>query len=146
MWEYLTHVASVFPAATTRWPGALPTDGSVPDDEVVALAESMLGPEVAALFTRGLVAAFHGYTRLADLRWPAPKPVTCPALLVQASTASLGERQVAGWSALLPGSLTTRVIDAGHIGMIQAPHAAALADMLTAFHTEVERPSHRKAS
>ncbi|MFC4855897.1 amino acid adenylation domain-containing protein [Actinophytocola glycyrrhizae] len=146
MWEYLTHVAMVFPAATTRWPGALPTDGSVPDDDVVGLAETLLDGEVADLFTRGLVAAFHGYQRLADLRWAAPEPVSCPALLVQASTASLGSRQIAGWAALLPDSLTTTRIDAGHIGMIQAPHATALAEMITEFHAEVERPSHRKAS
>jgi amino acid adenylation domain-containing protein len=146
MWEFLTHVASVFPAATTRWPGALPVDGSVPDDEVVALAESLLDGEVADLFTRGLVPAFHGYRRLADLRWPASEPVSCPALLVQASTASLGSRQVAGWAALLPGSLTSTVIDAGHIGMVQAPHATELAATVTSFHADLARPSHRKAS
>jgi amino acid adenylation domain-containing protein len=147
MWEYLTHVATVFPAGTTRWAEELPTDGSLPDDEMVALAESLLDKEVADLFTHGLVPAFHGYRRLADLAWPAPKPVTsCPTLLVQASTSSLRERQVAGWSALLPGTLTCRDIDAGHIRMIQAPHATTLAEMLTEFHTGVERPSHRKAS
>ncbi len=144
MWEYLTHVATVFPAATTRWPGALPTDGSVPDDEVVAKAESLLDREVADLFTRGLVPAFHGYRRLADLRWPTPAPVSVPALLVQASSSSLGSRQVAGWSALLP--LTTRVIDATHILMIQAPHASMLAAMTSEFLADVEQTSHRKAS
>jgi thioesterase domain-containing protein len=92
------------------------------------------------------VAAFHGYRRLADLPWPDPAPVSCPALLVQASSASLGPRQIAGWSALLPDSLTTTRVDAGHIGMIAAPHATTLADLLTAFHERVERPGHRKAS
>jgi thioesterase domain-containing protein len=146
MWEYLTHVATVFPAATARWPGVLTTDGSVPDDEVVRHAETLLDGEVADLFTHGLVPAFHGYQRLADLRWPEPEPVSCPALLVQASTSSLGNRQVAGWAALLPDSLTATRIDAGHIGMVQAPHATALAEMIAAFHADVERPSHRKAS
>jgi amino acid adenylation domain-containing protein len=146
MWEYLTHVATVFPAATTRWPGALPTDGSLSDDELVALAESLLDKEVADLFTHGLVPAFHAYRRLADLTWPASLPVSCPALLVQASTTSLRDKQVTGWSALLPGTLTCRDIDAGHIRMIQAPHAGKLADMMTAFYADVERPSQRKAS
>ncbi|GAB1515092.1 amino acid adenylation domain-containing protein [Actinophytocola sp. KF-1] len=144
MWEYLTHVATVFPGATTRWPDALPTDGSVPDDEVVARAESLLDREVADLFPRGLVPAYHGYRRLADLRWPAPAPVPVPALLVQARTASLGSRQVAGWSALLP--LTARGIDATHILMIQAPHATTLAAMTSEFLADVEQTSHRKAS
>jgi thioesterase domain-containing protein len=144
MWEYLMHVATVFPEATTRWPGALPSTGQ--EDDVVRQAESLLDGEVADLFTHGLVAAFHGYRRLADLRWPSPEPVSCPALLVQANTSSLGARQVAGWAALLPGALTTTRVDADHIRMVAAPHATTLAEMITAFHTEVERPSHRKAS
>jgi amino acid adenylation domain-containing protein len=146
-WEYLTHVATVFPAAAHRWPGALPTDESVPADEVVALAESLLGQDVADLFTHGLVPAFHGYLRLADLRWPAPEPLYCPTLLVQATRrTSLAGRQVAGWSPLLPGSLTVREIDAGHVDMIQAPHATVLAAMMTGFFSDTERSSHRKAS
>ncbi|MGB3437397.1 MAG: amino acid adenylation domain-containing protein [Actinophytocola sp.] len=146
MWEYLMHVATVFPAATTRWPGALPTEDTVQEEDVVRQAESLLDRDVADLFTHGLLPAFHGYRRLADLPWPTPAPVSCPALLVQANTASLGARQIAGWAALLPGTLTTTSIDAGHIGMIAAPHATTLADLLTAFHARVERPSQRKAS
>jgi amino acid adenylation domain-containing protein len=144
MWEYLTHVATVFPAATTRWPDALPSTGQ--EDDIVRQAESLLDREVADLFTHGLVPAFHGYRRLADLTWPAPEPVSCPTLLVQANTSSLGARQIAGWAALLPDSLTSTRIDAGHIGMVAAPHAGTLAEMITEFHAEVERPSHRKAS
>lgn len=144
MWEYLTHVATVFPEATTRWPGALPDTGQ--EDDIVRLAESLLDRDVADLFTHGLVSAFHGYRRLADLPWPTPEPVSCPALLVQANTSTQSARQIAGWAALLPGTLTTTRVDAGHIGMVAAPHATTLAEMITEFHAEVERPSHRKAS
>ena len=137
MWEFLTHVAAVFPDATTAWADALP-DFSPEPDETVAEAERLLDADVLALFDRGLVAAFHDYLLAADLTWPAPSPVSCPALLVNATRTVDGvdRRHDLSWAELLGAGLTRTTIDATHIGMVQAPHAADLAELMSGFFTE----------
>jgi thioesterase domain-containing protein len=137
MWEFLTHVAAVFPEATERWADALPGFPGSPED-IVAEAERLLDADVRTLFDRGLVRAFQDYLRAADVTWPTPNPVSCPALLVNAArTADGGERhRDLGWAGLLGAGLASTAVDATHIGMVQAPHAADLAALMSDFFAE----------
>jgi thioesterase domain-containing protein len=142
-WEFLTNVASVFPSATTRWATELPST-----EDILTRAEELLGEEAAALFDRGLTAAFEDYLRLADMTWPPATPISCRALLVTATnppTAATTEPW--NWLPLLRTGLERRQIAASHVGMVQAPHAQDLATLLTTFFTEAESQTHtRKAS
>jgi amino acid adenylation domain-containing protein len=142
-WEFLTNVASVFPADTAAWAAELP---SAPDP--LARAQELLGADAASVFTDGLAGAFANFTRLADVSWPTPVAISCRTLLVTATNpATATAEQAWNWLPLLRNGMDKREIAASHVGMVQAPHAQVLADLLTTFFADVETPGReRKAS
>jgi thioesterase domain-containing protein len=143
MWEFLTNVASVFPSSTSRWSEALPSA-----EDVLATAQEFLAADAAALFDRGLAAEFDDYVKLADLAWPAPASISCRALLVTATNPPTASAEQAwNWLPLLQNALEKREIAASHVGMVQAPHAQELSELLTRFFADTEIPyQKRKAS
>jgi amino acid adenylation domain-containing protein len=143
VWEFLTNVATVFPSATTRWPAELPTA-----KDTLATAEALLGEEAKALFDQGLTAAFESYQRLTNVTWPSSTPISCRALLVTATNPPTATAEQAwNWLPLLRNGLEKREIAASHVGMVQAPHAEPLAELLTAFFADAEaQPHNQKAS
>jgi amino acid adenylation domain-containing protein len=143
VWEFLTNVATVFPSATTRWAGALPSA-----KDTLATAEALLGGEAKALFDDDLAAAFESYRRLAGVTWPSPTPISCRALLVTATNPPTATAEQAwNWLPLLRNGLEKREIAASHVGMVQAPHARPLAELLTDFFADAETlPHNQKAS
>jgi amino acid adenylation domain-containing protein len=135
-WEFLTSVANVFPADTASWPAELPSTS-----DPLARAQALLGPNAASLFTDGLSGAFTAFNRLADVPWPTPTAISCRTLLVTATNPpTSAAAQAWDWLPLLRNGLEKREIAASHIGMVQAPHAQALADLLTPFFADAETP------
>ncbi|HYQ65261.1 amino acid adenylation domain-containing protein [Actinophytocola sp.] len=143
VWEFLTNVATVFPSATTRWAGELPSAA-----DTLATAEALLGEEAKALFDGDLAAAFESYRRLANVTWPSSPPISCRALLVTATNPPTATAEQAwNWLPLLRNGLEKREIAASHVGMVQAPHAEPLAELLTDFFADTETlPHNQKAS
>jgi len=143
LWEFLTNVAAIVPSATTRWAAELPST-----EDPLAKAQELLGADAAAVFNTGLAAAYAGYARLADLSWPDPAPIACPALLVTATNPPTATTaQAENWLPLLHNGVATRELAASHEGMVRSPHARQLADLLTAFLADAEAlADNRKAS
>ncbi len=144
LWEFLAQVATVFPDATTRWRTEL-----AGADDLLATAESLLAEEVRTLFDQGLRKAYEDYRRMAAYRWPDPAPVPCPAQLVTATTPrTMASDRSAEWLPLLPEGLAVHEVAASHVGLVQPPHANAVAELLTTFlaETETETENEWKAS